>query len=271
MTNVFCAGIDVGTSYVKAVVVDSEGAIVGLAVERTGANLHGSIVRCFQEVIAAADIPREAVRYVMSSGFGRRNVDFADGSRTEITSHARGAYHHFPREITVVDIGGQDTKVIRLDADGRRVGFRMNRKCAAGTGAFLEEIALKLDIPVHDMNAMAERSTSERTLNSYCTVFASSEILTRIRDGERVEDMVRSAFEAVARRVIEMDTLEGTVVLTGGVVAHNPMVRDILAARTGADVVVPPDPQYVGAHGAALLAMEAFHRGGVPDDGDADG
>ena len=261
----FRAGIDVGTSYVKAVVIDGECGVAGLAIERTGHDLDGSIARCFQKVIAAADIPREAVGHVMASGFGRRNVAFADGTRTEITSHARGAYHHFPRAITVVDIGGQDTKIIRLDADGRRIGFRMNRKCAAGTGAFLEEIALKLGVRPGDMNAMAARSDSESTLNSYCTVFASSEILTRIRGGERVEDMVRSAFEAVARRVLEMDTMEGTIVLTGGVVAHNPVVRDLLAARTAGEVVVPPDPQFVGALGAALLAREASCGGGGPD------
>ena len=130
----------------------------------------------------------------------------------------------------------------------------MNRKCAAGTGSFLEEIAYKLNIPMNEMNTLAEKSDKETALSSFCTVFASTEILTRIKEGEKMEDMVKSAFESVARRVIEMDTLEGTIVMTGGVVAYNDVILKILAKSIGNKILAPPDPQLSGAVGAALFA-----------------
>ena len=133
----------------------------------------------------------------------------------------------------------------------------MNRKCAAGTGAFLEEIAHRLNIPMDEMNLLASKSTKTEPLSSYCTVFASSEILTRIRDGERIEDMVRNAFESVARRVIEMESIEDTVILTGGVVAYNDIIVKILKRYLGKEILVPPHPQLIGALGAALFAREA--------------
>ncbi len=255
----FFAGIDVGTSYVKAVVIDHEGGLVARSVQRSGADLAGSITRTYEEVIGSAGITAGDLSHTTSTGFGRGNAAVAEDSKTEISCHARGAYHHFPRKITVIDIGGQDTKVIHVSEDGRRSGFKMNRKCAAGTGAFLEEIAHKMDIPMEDMNDLASRATDSEALNSYCTVFASSEILTRIREGEKVEDMVRSAFESVARRVIEMDTLEGTIVATGGVVAHNDIMLEILSKHAGSEVLRPPDAQMSGALGAALFARDTVN------------
>jgi predicted CoA-substrate-specific enzyme activase len=133
----------------------------------------------------------------------------------------------------------------------------MNRKCAAGTGSFLEEIAFKLNIPMDEMNVLAGKSSKDTALSSYCTVFASTEILTRIKEGEKKEDMVKSAFESVARRVIEMDTLDGTVVMTGGVVAYNDIILKILSKQVGQKILTPPNPQLTGALGAALFAKEA--------------
>jgi predicted CoA-substrate-specific enzyme activase len=253
----FFAGIDVGAAYIKAVVIDENDEIRGHSVGRSGADLQGSIKQVFDDALSKAGITGEAVEHITSTGFGRRRVAFSNDSVTEISCHAKGTYYYFPRRITIVDIGGQDTKVIKLDEGGKRIGFKMNRKCAAGTGAFLEEIAHRLSIEMDEMNVLASKSSNMVPLASYCTVFASTEILTRIKDGEKVEDMVRSAFESVARRVLEMDSLEGTVVMTGGVVAHNNMIVKILERYHGGEIMMPPNPQLTGAFGAALFAKES--------------
>jgi predicted CoA-substrate-specific enzyme activase len=251
------AGVDVGTSFIKAVLIEAEGGIEGRSVVRLGADLQPSLEKAFQGLLKDAGIAREGIQHVTATGFGRKNVGFADDVKTEIACHARGASFHFPGRITVVDIGGQDTKVIRLDDQGKRVGFKMNRKCAAGTGTFLEEIAAKIQIPLDEMNGLARKSGNDVALNSYCTVFASTEVLTRIKDGERVEDMVKSAYASIARRVVEMDALVGTVVLTGGVVAYNDIMIDMMEKHVQGSVLSPPESQLCGALGAALLARES--------------
>jgi len=252
----YFGGIDVGTSYIKAVIIDSKGELVGSFVERTSSDLQRSIDNAFQGAVIAADISRDVIEYIIATGFGRNNVSFADSVKTEISSHAKGVHHCFPKKITIIDIGGQDTKIIKIDAKGKILGFKMNRKCAAGTGSFLEEIAYKLNIPMNEMNMLAGKSDKEAPLSSFCTVFASTEILTRIKEGAKVEDMIKSAFESVAKRVIEMDTLEGAVVITGGVVAYNNIILKILEKHVGKEILTPSDPQLNGAIGAALFAKE---------------
>jgi predicted CoA-substrate-specific enzyme activase len=180
---------------------------------------------------------------------------------TEIACHGKGAFYHFPHAITVIDIGAQDNKVIHLDQRGRRTNFKMNRKCAAGTGAFLEEIAMRMSLEVSELNALAERSTNETTLGSFCTVFAATEILEKIRAGERVEDIVKGAFRSVVKRVFEMDAVQEALVLTGGVIAHNPILIPLVGEVFGTQPLVPPEPQHVGAFGAALFALEQSQKG----------
>jgi predicted CoA-substrate-specific enzyme activase len=209
---------------------------------------------CLEQALEQAS--DEQVAQTVATGYGRRNVPFADRAVTEIHCHGVGCYHHFAQAITVVDIGGQDNKVIRLDSEGRRLDFRMNRKCAAGTGAFIEEIALRLDLELSEMNALAESTSEAVRLSSFCTVFAKTEILSHLRKGLPVSSIVRGAFLSVIQRVVEMDPLAGDVVLTGGVVAYNPVVADILGDRIGREVEVPPDPQFTGALGAALIARK---------------
>ena len=249
------AGIDVGSGYTKALVLDGAGAVRGRGLTHSGADFVAAAERARDEALASAGAAPDAIAACVATGYGRTNVVFADARRTEIDCHARGAFHHFPQAITVVDIGGQDNKVIRVDAAGRRIDFTMNRKCAAGTGSFLEEIAYWLKIPLDDFSDLADRSTdSSVTLGSYCTVFAKTEILARVREGARPEDLARAAIESVARRVLESRLITGTVVLTGGVVAHVPRLRQTLADVLHTPVEVPPDPQHTGALGAALVA-----------------
>jgi predicted CoA-substrate-specific enzyme activase len=188
-------------------------------------------------------------------------VAFAQETRTEIGCHMKGCFFHHPHAATIVDIGGQDSKVIQVDHRGRRLSFKMNRKCAAGTGAFLEEIALRLGLPVSEMDPLARQATRRIRIGAYCTVFSSTEILTLIRKGERVEDIARGVFDSVVQRILEMDPLTGSVILTGGVIEHNRIIAEILGERLGRAVIVPPRPQLTGAFGAALYAREGTQGG----------
>jgi len=251
----FC-GIDIGASAAKLVIIDEGGRILAKALRRSGVDYADAAERCLAEALAAAGLAREQLAASVSTGYGRDNVPWVGGRRTEIACHGKGAWFHFRRAMTVIDIGAQDSKVIHLGADGSRTGFKMNRKCAAGTGAFLEEIALRLDLPVAALNGLAERSTKEVTLGSFCTVFAATEILSRIRAGDKVEDIVKGAFRSVVKRILEMDTVDAALVMTGGVVAYNPLLVTLVEEAFGRKALVPPEPQHIGALGAALAAKE---------------
>jgi predicted CoA-substrate-specific enzyme activase len=249
----FC-GVDVGASATKLVLADGRGTVRARVARASGVDYASTASACLAEALAALDRPPSDVARTIATGYGRGNVTFADAAQTEIQCHGLGCFHDVPRAITVVDIGGQDNKVIRVDGRGRHVHFKMNRKCAAGTGAFLEEIALRLAVPIGDLNALADCGDEAVKLSSFCTVFAKTEILSHLRSGVPVGAIVRGAFSSVVNRVIEMDPLEGEVVMSGGVAAHNPVIVDLLSERLGRPVIVAPNPQFSGALGAAILA-----------------
>lgn len=250
----FC-GVDVGASSTKLVLLDNDRAVRSRSIRRSGVDYAATARACLEETLETARAEVGQIRRTVSTGYGRRNVEFSDDARTELSCHGVGCFHHFPRAITIVDIGCQDNKIIRLDDTGRRIDFKMNRKCAAGTGAFLEEIALRLDLELGELERLASSTEDAVRLNSFCTVFASTEILSHLRRGEPLADLVRGAFASVVNRVAEMDRLDGEVVLTGGVVAHNPTTAEIFADKLGGEVKVPPHPQFTGALGAALTAL----------------
>ncbi len=256
----FC-GIDIGASAAKLVIVDRQRQTVAKAVRRSGVDYAATAEQCLEEALAEAKIDRGQIAGSLATGYGRDNVPWAELRMTEIACHGRGAFHHFPETITVIDVGAQDSKVIHLDAKGRRTSFKMNRKCAAGTGAFLDEIALRLAVDVGELNALAEQSTKDVSLGSFCTVFAATEILEKIRTGQRVEDIVKGAFRSVVKRLVEMDSVDGTLVMTGGVVAHNRLLTELAGQAFGTPARMPPDPQYIGALGAALFAIEHAEKG----------
>lgn len=260
----FFAGIDIGASSAKLVIIDERRCVIGRALRRSGVNYAETAQLALDEAARQAGITAADLARCFSTGYGRDNVPFAYDRRTEIACHGKAAYHAFPQALTVLDIGAQDCKVIHLDALGRRTSFKMNRKCAAGTGAFLEEIAHRLDLRPSDLNALAERSTHEATLNSFCTVFAATEILERIRAGIKVEDIIKGAFRSVVKRLMEMDTISGALTLTGGVVAHNPALVRLIEEAFGRKALIPPDPQFCGAFGAALFAAESFESSSDP-------
>jgi len=260
VASLYC-GVDIGASATKVVLVDAGGEVRGRAVVRSGVDYEAAARRCREEALEAACAAVGAITRTVATGYGRDNAPDATETRTEILCHGVGVFHRLRTALTVVDIGGQDNKIIRLDDQGRRLHFRMNRKCAAGTGAFLEEIALRLDLPLGELDGLARSTTQTVPLSSFCTVFAKTEILAHLRRGVPVAGIVRGAFAAVVARVVEMDPLAGRVVLTGGVVAHNPTVAEILSDRLGHEVTVPPYPQFAGALGAALCAARL---GGLP-------
>ncbi len=264
----YFAGIDSGTSTTKAVIIDAQKKVRGSFVKKTAADLPGSATVALAEAIRRAGLSRDEIELITATGYGRNNISFAHETRTEIACHSKGCYHYFPEAITVVDIGGQDSKIIKLDAQGHRVSFKMNRKCAAGTGSFLEEIAYKLDIPLEDLDRLARGARKETILGSYCTVFTATEVLDKIRAGEQVEDIVKGLFRSVVKRIREMDVLTGRVVMSGGVVAFNPIVAELLGAELQGEVVIAPHPQEMGAFGAALFALESA-RAQVEEDGRA--
>jgi predicted CoA-substrate-specific enzyme activase len=253
----YYCGIDIGASAAKLVILDGQRRTVARAVRRSGVDYAETARVLLDEALAAAGLTQPQIRAALATGYGRDNIAWAGGKMTEIACHGKGAFAAFGCAMTVIDIGAQDSKVIHLDGHGSRTSFKMNRKCAAGTGAFLEEIAYRLDLALGDLNGLAERSEKESALGSFCTVFAATEILEKIRHGERIEDIVKGAFRSVVKRVLEMDTVDGQLVMTGGVVAHNPVLVRLVEESFGRPVRVPPQPQFVGAVGAALFALEA--------------
>jgi len=256
----FC-GIDIGASTAKLVIADADGNVASKCMQRSGVDYSQTARTLLDEALDEASLQRDQIARSLSTGYGRDNVPWADGKMTEIACHGQGAYFHFRRHITVIDIGAQDSKVIHLDDDGRRTSFKMNRKCAAGTGAFIEEIAHRLALDVSELNALAEQSTNDVPLGSFCTVFAATEVLEKIRAGVAVADIVRGAFCSVVNRIVEMDRVTGDLVTTGGVVAHNPFLAEMLGRAFGTEALMPPEPQYTGALGAALFASQQTPKG----------
>ena len=250
------AGIDSGSWNTKAVVIDAEARILGSAVVRSGADLEGAARAAYIDALRAARIDASEVSAVWATGFGRGSVTFANGSRTELDCHGRGAAFFVPGPMVVIDIGGEDAKVIRIDAKGQRLSHRMNRKCAAGTGSFLDEIALRLGVAIGDLDVLASGSTQPLELSSFCTVFAGTELLALIRSGKRPSDLAMAAYRSLVKRVMAMDVLQGHVVATGGVVAYHPNVVRLLGEALGTEVTVPPHAQEMGAFGAALAARD---------------
>jgi predicted CoA-substrate-specific enzyme activase len=253
----FFAGIDIGASSTKAVIIDKNREVLGHAVGDSGADFKAAADQVFGEARQKAGHDNSDKYIVIATGYGRRNVPYANETMTEISCHAEGSYHHFPRAHTLIDIGGQDSKVIKIGDDGKRTNFKMNRKCAAGTGAFLEEIAARLKLGLDKLDGLAEKATDNIQIGSYCTVFAGTEILARIREGVAVSEIIKGIFTSVIKRALEMDTLEGEVVMSGGVVAHNPFLVKMFEDKLGKKIFVPPLPQLTGALGAALYSLKA--------------
>ena len=249
----YFAGIDTGASYTKCVVIDEQEEIRHFAVVPTGFDFEENANRVLDE--ARRNLGAKVTR-ICSTGYGRKNVGFADLNRTEIACQGLGCFKEFGVEATIVDIGGQDVKTIKMDGNGKRVDFKMNRKCAAGTGAFIEEIAFKIKIPVDQLDGLAQSATGEVTLGSFCTVFTATEILAHIRAQVPLPDIVRGIFRSVAKRISEMDFFYPKVIFTGGLARQGSVLSKMIGEETGSEVLVPRHPQLTCAFGAALYARQ---------------
>ncbi|MBW1680812.1 MAG: 2-hydroxyglutaryl-CoA dehydratase [Deltaproteobacteria bacterium] len=254
----FWGGIDVGSLSADAVIIDEEGRLLGHAILPTGRDSREAGSRAYAGALEAAGLtPGDVVR-VYSTGYSRARVREAEGAKTEIACHARGAHALYPDVGTIIDIGGQDSKAIQVGKGGRVLNFVMNDKCAAGTGRFLEVMAGALETPLDHLDELAAQSTETLTISSICTVFAESEVVSLISQGKKPADIAMAVSRAIARRTVGLATrvgVSGRVVMTGGV-AKNRAVVDLLAEILGAPVDVPDEPQIVGALGAALFARD---------------
>jgi predicted CoA-substrate-specific enzyme activase len=254
----YAAGVDVGSTQTKAVILDETGRIVSRSLVDTGANVTRAAEQAFHEALRAGDLQEEEVEYVVGTGYGRYKVTFGNTQVTEISCHGRGAVHMFPGTRTVLDMGGQDTKAIRVAASGEILDFCMNDKCAAGTGRFLGAAASALDLPLGELGRAALRGERPVKISTTCTVFAESEVLSWLGKGKKVEDILLGVHQSIAARSVALLRrvgIEPEVTVTGGVARNEAMIA-ALNERLGVRVNVSEESHFMGALGAALFARD---------------
>jgi predicted CoA-substrate-specific enzyme activase len=256
----FAVGVDIGSLTAKSVVVDPESRITSYRVIQGKIVDEAAAVASLEQALEEAHLSRTDVGFLVTTGYGRSMVSFGDKTITEISCHARGAQYLSTGVRTVIDIGGQDSKVIVLDGGGSVVNFAMNDKCAAGTGRFLEVMAGALDVPLDEMGGLSLKSKNPAQISSICTVFAESEVISLKARGRSKLDIISGIHEAIGRRMHSMINQAGMtppVVMSGGV-AKNVGVVGVLERLLETKIIVPPEPQIVGALGAALFALDAL-------------
>jgi (R)-2-hydroxyacyl-CoA dehydratese activating ATPase len=257
------AGIDVGSLSAEVVIMEQH-QIITYTIMPTGANSKIAAERVMDAALRQAGLKLEELAFIVATGYGRINIPFAHKRITEITCHGRGAYFLNPETRTVIDIGGQDSKAIRLNDQGSVLDFVMNEKCAAGTGRFLEVMAQALEVNLEGLAELSGKAERSVPISSMCTVFAESEVVSLIAQGLPREDIARGLHDAIADRTAGMVYRIGLaekVVMTGGV-AKNGGVLHALEQKLKTKIEVPPEPQIAGALGAALLAGEELAKAG---------
>jgi len=257
----YFAGVDIGSTMTKVVLMDTKGTILSAIKGPTGPEHRQLANEVMRMALEQAKVPLEQVACIVATGYGRLNVPFADRQITELSCHARGVSSLFPDVRTAIDIGGQDAKCMKINK-GKLVDFVMNDKCAAGTGRFLEVIAATLGIKLEDLGKLSLKSNKKAPISNVCTIFAQQEIVTRLSEGEKAEDIIAGLHDALASRVTALAhrlKIEPDVVLTGGVAKNSGMVK-AMRENLGCEVLVPPDPLITGAMGAAILAKETYMK-----------
>jgi len=253
----YFAGIDLGSTMTKLVVMDEEEKILASVICHTGAEHRHMANKVMEEALEKACLSIDEITYVIATGYGRINVPFADRQITELTCHTRGVFNVLPTVRLAIDIGGQDSKGMKIK-DGKLVDFVMNDRCAAGTGRFLEVFAAALGLNIEDLGNISLKSTRKVSISNTCTVFARQEVISHISAGVPIEDIVAGIHDAVAGRVARMVKklkIEPDVVFTGGVAKNIGIVR-ALEENLGCKVFVPEEPLLTGAAGAALLGKD---------------
>jgi predicted CoA-substrate-specific enzyme activase len=251
-----CAGIDAGSRAIKVVLLDAENMqTVAKGLADQGIEQDRLVTKLFEQVLKKDGIDRKDIAAIVATGYGRNAVSIADTTITEITCHAAGVHNLVPEAMTVIDIGGQDSKLLRLDESGKVRDFAMNDRCAAGTGRFLEVVAQRLDTELESLGKLAARSKNPAAISSMCVVFAETEITGLLACGTSSADIVAGVQKAVAERTIAMAgrAADPPVIFTGGVAMISGM-DEALKSALGQEVTVSPDPQMTGALGAAIVA-----------------
>ena len=257
------AGIDAGSRAIKIVLIDKKMRVIAQGLTDQGVEQDRLASTLFKSILKKNGINKKNVAAIVATGYGRNAVSIAHTTITEITCHAVGVHHLVPEAMTVIDIGGQDSKLLRLDTAGRVRDFAMNDRCAAGTGRFLEVVAERLGVELESLGRLAARSSSPAAISSMCVVFAETEITGLLASGTASEDIVAGVQASIAARIISMAgrSADPPVIFTGGVAMVSGMA-DAMQAALGQNVTVSPDPQMTGALGAAILASKQFNDAG---------
>lgn len=260
---IYAAGVDVGSTQTKAILVNEKQEIVARSLIDTGANVIRAADNAYAELLRNAKVKKEQVVYVVGTGYGRYKVTFGDAQITEISCHAKGAYYLFPKTKTVIDMGGQDAKGIKVGEGGEVKDFVMNDKCAAGTGRFLANAAEAVGISLDEIGKISLQAKNPVRLTTVCTVFVESDIMSYLALGKKIEDILGGVHSAIAARTISLVRrvgIEPEVTFTGGVSKNLGMVR-ALEEKLGLKLNVSPDSHFVGALGASLFALERATKG----------
>ena len=255
------AGVDIGAATAKAVILRNN-KILSFSIMPTGHSVAQAGESILRKALDTGALSFEDLQWIISTGYGRNAVSFANKALSEIICHAAGVSSIMPRARTIIDIGGQDSKVIGLDESGHVSNFVMNDKCAAGTGRFLEVIAGVLDVNINDVGSVSLTSNEPCNISSTCTIFAESEVVTLRAEGRSREDLLAGIHKAMSRRVAIMGKSVGfkkDVVFTGGV-AKNMGIKKAMDDEIGLQILIPEEPQIMGALGAAILAGTELER-----------
>ena len=258
MTEYF-AGIDIGSTMTKVVIMNN--GIISSIIGPTGPEQRRLANKVMERALKEVDLPFNAITYVVATGYGRINVPFADKQITEISCHAKGVASFFPEARTIIDVGGQDCKGIRIN-NGKPIDFVMNDKCAAGTGRFLEIIADALGINIEKMGEIGLEGNNPAKISNICTIFAEQEVVARLAEGVPLNDLVAGILESLANRISRMVNrlqVAEEVVVTGGGAKNVGLVK-ALSDKLGHATLVPSDPLLTGAVGAALLGKDIAHK-----------
>jgi (R)-2-hydroxyacyl-CoA dehydratese activating ATPase len=251
----YFAGVDIGSTMTKVVIIRESGEPLSIVKGPTGPEHRRLANEVMTIALTQANLQLCDIDYIVATGYGRFNVPFADRQITELTCHAQGVFNLFPGAKTVIDIGGQDVKCMKIE-NGKLSDFVMNDKCAAGTGRFLEVIAATLGTRVEDLGDISLKSTRTLQISNFCTIFAQQEVVSRLSEGESLENILAGLHAALASRVAalaERIIIEPSIVLTGGVAQNIGIVR-AMKEKMGRDILIPDEPLMTGALGAAILA-----------------
>ena len=256
----YFAGIDVGSTMTKAVILNQ--GIISSIIGPTGPEQRRLANKVMEEALKRADISLQEITYIVSTGYGRINVPFADKQFTEITCHAKGIVSLFPKAKTIIDVGGQDIKAIKVDTTGKTIDFVMNDKCAAGSGRFIEVIADTLGVPLDKVGDLSLGSKNPAKISNICTIWAQQEVAASLAQGIPVSDLLAGVHQSLAERINTMVNrlrVEEAVIVTGGG-AKNKGLLKALIEQLGHEILVPEEPLITGALGAAMLGKEIVEK-----------